>query len=928
MAARYLIGIDLGTTNSALAYVDLKATNKATRSQLRHFAVPQLVAPAEVKPRNLLPSFLYLPGPHDLPPGATALPWDEKATEAVGEFARDYGGKTPGRLVSSAKSWLSHAGVDRSAAFLPWGAPPDVPKISPLAASTLYLMHFVDAWNANHGKSADDQLQKLPVVLTVPASFDDVARTITMEAARQAGLTDVTLLEEPQAAFYCWKHFADENEIRRLQPGMNCLVIDVGGGTTDFSLIAALEQEGELRFIRQAVGDHLLLGGDNMDLALARFIESRLPRRLDASQFATLIQACRRAKESLLGPSPPASMPVTVIGRGSAVVGGTVSVPLSIDDVRQVLFDGFFPNVRIDDRPQRPARGGLHEMGLPYVHDPAITRHLSEFLGRHLSTGVVPEAILFNGGVFQPEALRRHLLDVVRPWYQEVGRGDPMILKTPSLDLAVAYGAAAYAWLKHTGGRVIGGGSARSYYVEVGRDESSSDAMTVLCVVPRHWEENREILLPQHELELTLGEPVVFPLYTSTARDDRAGQILNVAANQLRRLPPLQTVLRGGKRSGGERKTVPVTLAAHTTAIGTLELACVAKDGGTRWRLEFNVRDAIDEDDEESFDEPEAIESASEVLPEAHYQPAVELIRQCFVGDDHRPPSELTKSLEMALDQPRDDWSIALCRRLVETLLDLGESRRRTAAHLARWYHLTGFLLRPGFGAALDRFRVDSLWKLLHAPKADGKSPPEPVGADAWIMWRRVAGGLSTQCQKTLFDRLRPALLSKGKGAFKPGANELAEMWRAAASFERLEPKLKAQLGDELLRQVRQNPAPTFAFWSITRLGARELLHGPLNGILHPDIVSGWIDALMRFEYGHESERLAWLFCLAQLVRRTGQRALDVDDDRRATVLALLDYEEVPAAWRTMVREVTQRSGAERAQLFGDTLPIGLRLRS
>src|SRR5437660_10291032 len=327
----YLIGIDLGTTNSALAYLDLQRKPRAGRPEVLSFPIPQLVAPGETANRPLLPSFLYLPGPHDLPAGSTALPWDPGRTYGVGEFARNYGARVPGRLVTSAKSWLCHAGVDRSAPLLPWSSPPDVQRISPVEASTRYLRHMVEAWNhVMASRHAEYRLEKLPVVLTVPASFDDMARTLTVEAARKAGIENLTLLEEPQAAFYCWLATHSPAEAAHLKPGDHCLVVDVGGGTTDFSLIQADEQQGELTFLRQAVGDHLLLGGDNMDLALAKFVETKLPAagRLDAAQYGMLTQACRQAKESLLAASPPASHTVTVVGRGRAVIGGTLHAPL------------------------------------------------------------------------------------------------------------------------------------------------------------------------------------------------------------------------------------------------------------------------------------------------------------------------------------------------------------------------------------------------------------------------------------------------------------------------------------------------------------------------------------------------------------------------------------------------------------------------
>ena len=961
--ARYLVGIDLGTTNNALAYADLQARRKSGPPQIHAFPVPQLVAAGEMGKRELLPSFLYLPGAHDLPAGATALPWDPNRNYVVGEFARNHGARVPGRLVTSAKSWLCHAGVDRSAPLLPWSALPDVQRISPVEASARYLRHLVESWN--HVMAQEDpenRLEEQEVVLTVPASFDDVARNLTVEAARMAGLENLTLLEEPQAAFYCWLATHSNAEAARLKPGARCLVVDVGGGTSDFSLIEAVEQQGELGFVRRAVGDHLLLGGDNMDLALAKFVETRLPGagRLDAAQYGMLTQACRLAKETLLGPAPPASHTVTVMGRGRQVVGGAQHTSLTPADVRQVIFEGFFPIVPFEADPGRGARSGLHEMGLPYVSDPAISRHLGQFLRRHGPTGgdgaafdQAPAAILFNGGVFQPASLRDRLMEVLRHWFQTRQKPwQPLVLTNPSLDLAVAWGAAHYAWLRHSGGRRIGGGIARSYYIGLsgadGRGSSATEAIpssagdgdssspvTVLCVVPQRLEEGEEIQLARPELELSLGQPVMFPLYTSTVRaDDQAGSVLSVKPDQLLRMPPLHTILRGGKRSTGTRQ-VPVTLAARCTEIGTLELWCVAKEGQNRWRLEFNVRDIVKDEEpqpQESRDgEGSQDAGVLDVWPEAQVQAAAGLIEGCYSDAEQPPARDLTKALEAALEAPRHEWPTGLCRRLWEFLSAVHEQRRRSPAHLGRWYNLVGYSLRPGFGDTLDRFRVEQLWKLMHAPPKveGGRTIPRPPegGADFWIMWRRVAGGLTAQLQNSLLNRLRPTLLpSKGRAAVRPGANELAEMWRAAASLERIDPKQKEQMGQVLLKSLRRAPVPTYGFWSLTRLGARVLLYGPLNAIVHHQVVEVWLDAILGFQPAHESERLAWAFCLAQLARRSGQRALDVDESHRQSVLTALRSQSVPGEWIHMVEEVTVASGEEQSQMFGESLPIGLRL--
>ncbi|MFM8275047.1 MAG: Hsp70 family protein [Gemmata sp.] len=949
--SRYLVGIDLGTTNIAVAYVDT-ASKAAGGPRLHTFHVPQVVAASQVQERDLLPSFLYIPGPHDLAPGAIDLPWTKGPPDTAGLFARNHGAKVPGRQVSSAKSWLCHPGVDRTAPLLPWAGPPDVPRLSPLEVSARYLRHIVEAWNAAPSRKDADRLEDQTVVVTVPASFDDVARNLTAEAAKRAGLKHVTLLEEPQAAFYAWLGTHSPQEAGMLKPGMRCLVVDVGGGTSDFSLIRAGEEKGELTFIREAVGDHLLLGGDNMDLALAKAVEARLPGgRLDAAQFGALVQACRGAKEALLAAPPPPSYPVTVMGKGRSVVGGTVSVNITPQDVAASLFEGFFPRTAFGAEPAHGARTGLQEMGLPYVSDPAVSKHLAAFLRQHLhalekessTAAAVVDAILFNGGVFQPEVLRERVIDVMRPWFDTAEkRWEPLVLTSPSLDLAVAWGAAYFAWLKHSGGRRIGGGIPRSYYVAVETDTPGrgihAHSIPVLCVVPRRMQEGEEVHMPAPVLELALGEPVLFPLYTSTVRgDDKPGQVLRLPEESLMRLPPLHTVLRGGKRAGAKR--VPVTLAAKCTEIGTLELYCESKEGN-RWRLEFNVRDVLREPSMEEAEE-DARGAVIDVFPEEKVQAAGALIAAVFgepaaaAAVPAATTSDLPKLLETALESPRSDWPTGLCRRVWEALDANAAGRSQSPGHLSRWYNLTGFVLRPGFGDPVDRYRVEALWKLITAA-ASGQAASGPKraavpegGADYWIMWRRVSGGLNAALQQALFSRLKPALLpTKGKAFSRPPANEYAEMWRAAASLERLDAKTRETLGAAVLRDCKKTPVPTYAFWALTRFGARVQFYGPLNSVVHPEIVEQWIEELLPFAPANESERNGWLFCLSQLARQSGLRAVDVTDSARNRALGVLRSHPCPAAWKRMVEEVVAAEGEEASRLFGESLPIGLRLSS
>ncbi|HEV3163996.1 MAG TPA: Hsp70 family protein [Isosphaeraceae bacterium] len=599
--SRFVVGIDLGTTNCALAYADTRDATSDTSLPIQPLPLPQVVALNDVGDRPVLPSFLYLPAEKEFPAGALDLPWKKKADRVVGSFARDQGAKVPGRLVGSAKSWLSHAGVDRKTPILPWSAPEGVAKVSPVEASASYLAHLRDVWNhAIAGKAAEDRLEHQDVLLTVPASFDAAARELTVDAARAAGLEKVTLLEEPQAAFYAWLARHGDRWRQRVKVGDTLLVCDVGGGTTDLTLIGAGEQEGDLALTRLAVGEHILLGGDNMDLALAHAVAETLPggmAGLDPVQRVALSYACRTAKETLFAHKNKASAPVAVLGRGSRVVGGAVKTELTREMLNRVLLEGFFPVCEPTAQPERGRRVGLTEIGLPYAADPAITRHLARFLGRQagsLHTGgsfVKPSAVLFNGGVFQAEPLRSRVVEVLSGW---AGESVPT-LETADLDLAVALGAAYYGLVRRGRGIRIRGGVPRAYYVGI---ESSAPAVPgvtppikALCVVPMGMEEGTETDVPGPEFGLVVGEQAEFRfLGSTTRRDDAPGTILDRwAAEELQELAPLETSL--GAEDGKDGETVPVRLHSHVTEVGTLDLWCQSTRGEGRWKLEYNVRE-------------------------------------------------------------------------------------------------------------------------------------------------------------------------------------------------------------------------------------------------------------------------------------------------------------------------------------------------
>jgi hypothetical protein len=603
--SRYVVGIDLGTTNSALAYADGNAMEDDQPGPIVSLAIPQLVGLNDVAERPLLPSFYYIPGAKEFPAGSFDLPWKSPPDRVLGYFAREHGAKVPGRLVSSAKSWLSHAGVDRRAAVLPWTAADDVTRVSPVTASAAYLEHLRDAWNARMpGKTAADRLENQEVFLTVPASFDPVARELTMEAASKAGLKHVTLLEEPQAAFYAWLAVQDQKWRKKVRVGDIILVCDIGGGTTDFTLIAVTDDAGDLALSRLAVGEHILLGGDNMDLALAYAVAGTLPQGmegLDAGQRVALGHACRAAKETLFTDLKKNAAPVTVLGRGSKVIGGSIKTELTRDLLKQVLIDGFLPRCAPTDQPERGRRVGLTEIGLPYAADPAITRHLARFLGQQagsLHTGgstVLPSAVLFNGGVLKAVELRRRILDVLSDW---AGKPVPE-LDSSDLDLAVAHGAAYYGLVRRGRGVRIKGGVGRAYYVGL---ETAAPAVPgvapsikALCVVPMGMEEGTEADVPGAEIGLVVGEPAQFRfLGSNTRRDDVVGTVLERwNSEELQEIDPLETALEAADGSSGG--PVPVRLHARITEVGTLELSCQSTRDARRWKLEFNVRESSDQ---------------------------------------------------------------------------------------------------------------------------------------------------------------------------------------------------------------------------------------------------------------------------------------------------------------------------------------------
>ncbi|KVQ40889.1 molecular chaperone DnaK [Burkholderia cepacia] len=909
---RYTVGIDLGTSNTVVAYVE------AGSDAIRVFDVEQLVGPGAVAAQPLLPSVRYHPAAGELPPDTLRLPWAAaaKANAAadppavIGRYARTLGAQVPGRLVTSAKSWLSHASVDRLAAILPWGAADGVDKVSPVDASASYLAHVRDAWDA---RFPDAPLAKQDVILTVPASFDDGARALTVEAARRAKLPALRLLEEPQAAFYDWLYGQRDTLRDTFAAARRVLICDVGGGTTDLTLVdVAPGDDGEPTFTRVGVGNHLMLGGDNMDLALARLVETRLTEpgtRLSAASLSQLVERCRAAKERLLGDDAPASVTVTLLGAGSRLVGGARSAELTRQEVEQIVVDGFFPQVEAGELPRR-ARAAIVEFGLPYASDAAVTRHVAAFLQRH-ADGPLPDTLLLNGGVFRAGALAGRLAQTLGAW-----RGAPLdVLHNAHPDVAVARGAVAYGLARAGHAPRIGGGSARSYFLVLD-DGAADSAARGVCLLPRGAEEGREIRLDDRTFALQLGQPVRFHLMSTVAETPyRPGDLVDLDGGDFVRLPPIATVVDA--KAGGDARETPVKLTASLTEVGTLEMHCIATDDAARrWKLEFQLRG-------------DAPVHGDDAAPARHprLDQAIELIERSFGSKAAGVAPKDTRRLRAQLEQvlgAREAWDVALARELFDALLARARRRRRSADHERAWLNLAGYCLRPGFGHPLDAWRIEQLWPLFDDGiqyVTDGQ-----VWSEWWTLWRRVAGGLDDDAQAQVRDAiafLEPTDDKRRKLPFDPGKVGPADMTRLSASLERLPVERKVELAERLIAQLQKPAERALCAWALGRIGARRPFYGSAHSVVPAEVAGGWLDALFALDW-KQVEPAA--FAAAQIARMTGDRSRDLPDVTRDAVIKRLSAANASPAWIDMVREAIAFDEADTVRVFGETLPAGLKL--
>jgi hypothetical protein len=864
------IGIDLGTTNSALAFID--AQQDADFPAIEVLEVPQYVAQGRIEPRRTLPSFLYL--------------GDQ---EYVGVFAREQGVLVPTQCVHSAKSWLSNPEVDRTAKILPWDAQEGGRVLSPVEVSARILKYLADTWQKQHGSPISEH----NVVLTVPASFDEEARELTVMAAREAGIEKLTLLEEPAAAFYSWIANDLTRSQKKLFDGQTVLVCDVGGGTSDFTLIRVAREGDRIDFTRIAVGKHLLLGGDNLDLTLAWLVEAKLGKTLSIRQRSGLRRQCASAKERLLADPNLPSVEITVLGGGSSLVGGTLKTEILREEALELALDGFLPMCERGDRPKEEERSPFRELGLPYVSDPAVTHHLAAFLA---SAGeAVPDAILFNGGFFIPEILRDRVADVLEHWY---GRR-PAVLDNRDLDLAVAVGAAYYSYVRSTGqGLLVRGGLPRAYFIGLGGGDED-DKLRTMCLVPRGSEEGSSVEVDPGNLQLIANKPVSFRLYSSRLRtEDKPGDIVEFprAANdgEPHLHAPLNALLRFGK--AGER-LVPIKLGAKLTEVGTVEIWADSKSSEHRWRLQFELRKAAPE-------APAARPSA--VISDEAVAAAAALLPGAFAGDTIEA-AHLPGRLEQALGLGRNSWPVSAIRKLADGLLELAEGRKRSPAHELRWLNLCGFCLRPGFGFPGDDFRVEQARRVYASGLTFANQVQNEI--EWWIFCGRIAGGLNKNQQTDVFQRLSPTLLPRGsKKPVRVNPSLLREMWRAAASLELLPSQTRTQLGDELIARISKGDFVETGLWCLARLGARKLFYGPINQVLPPSTAARWLEVILKAPKSEDA--------VAALARVTGDGTRDLpphtlDLARRA--FPHLDLAAEPAG-----------DLAAMGRIFGEELPSGL----
>ncbi|WP_318471214.1 Hsp70 family protein [Photobacterium leiognathi] len=942
---RYLVGIDLGTTHTVVAYAEI--TDDLENSPMHIFNIDQLIAPGEVARKSLLPSFRYHPAQGEMDPTQLVLPWNTEPVEGeidtviIGELARELGAKVEGRQVVSAKSWLSHPHVDRNEAILPWSSTAsksDVKKVSPVIASASYLNHVRQSWDYHH---KDAKLADQEVVITVPASFDEAARALTLQAAELAGLKKVLLLEEPQAVCYDWYAQNKDNADELLKDIPLLMVCDIGGGTTDLSLIKVGSKDNKLTLDRIGVGDHLMLGGDNLDLSLAHVAEQRLngeSKKLSQAALSKLIQQTRKVKESLLSGNAPDTAKVTMLGSGSRLIGGAKSIELNREEVHNIALDGFFPMTDYSEQPSQ-RQAAMVEFGLPYAADPSISKHIAQFIDLHdlvcrdafKENGIeineekpaIPVAVLLNGGVFNSPLLTERTLNLLSSW-----REDNHITELKNLhpDLAVAFGAVAYAKARHGAQLKIGGGSARSFFLVIGQNK---DVKQGICLLPKGIEESTEVNLTHRKFALTLGEPVRFNLVSTTdEKYSEAGELVEIIGDGFVTLPPFIATLDSerdrSELAANQKDREEVTLACQLTEVGTLQIEAVSiADPKKRWKVEFAIRKDLAKLNRGDNDSTLA---ESELPPRMN--DAINAIKKVYGGSKNSDNSKAAKTLRNDLDKmlgKRDNWETPCLRELANALLESKKRRRRSDLHERNWLKLTGFTMRPGFGYPADDFRMNEIWA-LYQQGIQFESNTQ-TWCDWWTFWRRVAGGLTQEQQlviyKDIAKYITPGASRNAKLNKELQERSYEDMVRLAASLEHLPFDKKLQLIEWLFGRLQKAQYAQAHWWAIGRIATRTPFYGSTHNLLSAEHVSYCLPELMEYDWRKEPYIA---FAAVMMTRKTGDRNLDINDELRQEVIDKLKASRAPESWVEMVAEIKILTEDETKRVFGDALPNGLRL--
>ena len=923
---RYLIGIDLGTTNTVLAYLDAGAPGY----QPQVLPVLQWDSPVSTVARQTLPSFNYLTtsldrqsGFHAESTGFPVLPGDW----VPGIYARNRMADTPSRVIHSAKSWLCHGGIDRTAAMLPWQSDEVPPKdrLSPVEASRAYLVYLREAWNRAHADLGPEaQFENQEVVLTVPASFDEAAQQLTLEAARMAGYPErISLIEEPQAAFYDWlgwgRHVSELLDLLELVPDRTArvLVCDIGGGTTDLSLFEVAgdaQSPSGLALRRVAVSEHLLLGGDNIDLALAHLFEQKLTggkSRLTGGQWNQLLVQARDLKERILVDHPPlgkgesAAFTLTLAGAGAGLFASTLSASITAAEVRETVLEGFFPQCEAAERPRKKS-GGLREWGLPYAEDTAVTRHLAGFLeGRRV------HAVLYNGGSVTPAFLRRRLTDMVARWQ---GGEAPVELQNDAMALAVARGAARYCQILQTpqAGERITGGHAHALYLEVVQGKQKK-VPSLICVLPKGMEANQSVRIENAEFDLLVNQSVRFQCFFSNRRTgDPAGQVVQWREEEFQPLPPLQTAIHlPSDRPKPANNRLRVTLECSLNELGLLQLFCVERDGPGRWRLDFNLRRPVGEE--------ESVQAPEDTPPKKELGEAIGLILSLYgkKRDPNLPeakPRALMRQLEKTLGGARDSWDSATLRGLWPAIAQGMTRRSRSVEHEESWLYLAGYALRPGYGFPLDESRIEELWRLFDLGMAFPKE--KRVLVQWYLLWRRSAGGLNARRQEKILELILPKL---------PAQPDTDEILYLAGSLERISLHQKMQVVKLLSAALRKpqvvNKVP-YA-WALGRLLSRIPLYAGPETVLPPLEVEKLFGQLRELDWKEPLYApLNPLF--AQAARMTDRRDIDLAPELRQEILQKMKVSGGRPEELQVVRETVPVKDADRVRQFGESLPSGL----